>query len=155
MKLVSLSLISLLFVAPTWAQDHHASHENLAEHHSTDHGDHVDHADHEHHTNHAEDALIHTQLTHTPEIHQALEAGGDAVVVSVLGVVCDFCATAMDKTFSKREEIAAVYVDLDHKTLNLVFNPDQSIDEDSIRKLVKKAGYRAAELTFIPSMNLN
>ena len=51
-------------------------------------------------------------ITQTDDVAAAL-AGGAPVVVGVLGVVCDFCATAMNKTFGKRDEVAAVYVDLD------------------------------------------
>ena len=61
-------------------------------------------------------------ITHTNEISAALANGGAPVVVDVLGVVCDFCATAMNKIFSKRDEVAAIYVDLDKKTLSLVIN---------------------------------
>jgi len=48
----------------------------------------------------------------------------------------------MNKTFGKRDDVAAVYVDLDAKTLNLVMSPGASMDDDTLRKLVKKAGYK-------------
>ena len=83
-------------------------------------------------------------LMRNDEINTALEAGGQPVVADVLGVVCDFCAKAMNKTFGKRDEVAAVYVDLDTKTLNLVFKPDATMADDEIEKLVKKAGYKIA-----------
>ena len=35
-----------------------------------------------------------------------------------------------------------VYVDLDAKTLNLVMIPGASMDDETLRKLVKKAGYK-------------
>lgn len=84
------------------------------------------------------------RLTITPEIEAALADGGTAVVADVLGVVCDFCAVAMNKIFGKQEEVAAVYVDLDTKALNLVFKPGAYLDDDAIAALAVQAGYRIA-----------
>ena len=66
--------------------------------------------------------------------------------VDVLGVVCDFCATAMNKIFSKRDEVAAIYVDLDKKTLSLVINDGSDLSDKQIEKLAKQAGYRIAAI---------
>ena len=84
--------------------------------------------------------------TQTHEVTAALVAGGAPVVVDVLGVVCDFCATAMNKTFGKRDEVAAVYVDLDKKTLSLVIGEGAALSDKQIEKLAKKAGYRIAAI---------
>ncbi len=117
--------------------------------HATDHHENQEAHDHETHEleDHSRDASVSgAALQVTPEIEAALQAGGEPVVVEVLGVVCDFCAKAMNKTFGRREEVAAVYVDLDSKTLNLVFKPSMTLADDVIQSLVKKAGYRAAAI---------
>jgi hypothetical protein len=67
-------------------------------------------------------------------------------VADVLGVVCDFCALAMNKIFSKREEVAAIYVDLDTKALSLVLVPSASLSDDTIADLAVQAGYRVADI---------
>ena len=85
-------------------------------------------------------------ITHTDEISAALANGGAPVVVDVLGVVCDFCATAMNKIFGKRDEVAALYVDLDKKTLSLVINDGSDLSDKQIEKLAKQAGYRIAAI---------
>lgn len=85
-------------------------------------------------------------ITHTEEISAALADGGAPVVVDVLGVVCDFCATAMNKVFSKRNEVAAIYVDLDKKTLSLVINDGSDLSDKQIERLAKQAGYRIAAI---------
>lgn len=85
-------------------------------------------------------------ITKTDEILAALEAGGEPIVVDILGVVCDFCAKAMNKTFGKREEVAATYVDLDTKAMSLVLVPGTVLDDETIDKLVEKAGYRASAI---------
>lgn len=85
-------------------------------------------------------------ITHTDQISAALANGGAPVVVDVLGVVCDFCATAMNKIFGKRDEVAALYVDLDKKTLSLVINDGSDLSDKQIEKLAKQAGYRIAAI---------
>ena len=90
----------------------------------------------------ASEADVSLQLANTPELAQALAQGGEPIVAKVLGAVCDFCAKAMNKTFGKRDDVAAVYVDLDAKTLNLVMVPGASMDDAALSKLVKKAGYK-------------
>jgi len=113
-----------------------------------DHGAEHDHgANHEHGSrDHGAMAMNAATITHTDEISAALANGGAPVVVDVLGVVCDFCATAMNKIFSKRDEVAAIYVDLDKKTLSLVINDGSDLSDKQIEKLAKQAGYRIAAI---------
>jgi|GEM_PF-4012203 len=91
-------------------------------------------------------------LADTPDIATALSAGGEPIVAKVLGAVCDFCATAMNKMFGRYDDVAAVYVDLDAKTLNLVLAPGATMDDDRIRKLVKKAGYKVDSIARSPDL---
>ena len=126
------------------AQEHH-DHENHAtpevhEHSDRDNdGSDSDPASHAGHS--ASDGPT---LTRTQDIDSALAEGGEPIVADVLGVVCDFCALAMNKIFSKREEIAAIYVDLDTKALNLVLVPGASMSDQTITALAVTAGYRIA-----------
>ena len=122
------------------------NHADGAEH---DDGANHEHESHEHHAmthDHGNLPMNAATITHTNEISAALANGGAPVVVDVLGVVCDFCATAMDKVFSKRDEVAAIYVDLDKKTLNLVINDGSDLSDKQIEKLAKQAGYRIAAI---------
>ncbi|MEM1379521.1 MAG: heavy-metal-associated domain-containing protein [Pseudomonadota bacterium] len=137
MKRIFLLTASLLLISPAWAQDHHGT-----DHHDHDHDHQHEHQHEGHGEEHAETQTTHVRLTRTQEINAALDAGGEPVVAEVLGVVCDFCAKAMNKTFGKRDEVAAVYVDLDTKALNLVFQPSQTLSDEIIGKLVEKAGYK-------------
>jgi len=138
----------LAISAPAFAQDHtghgsaykgeHAGHDHKAE-------------DHTGHDMTMTDSTL--MLVGQPELVAALAAGGEPIVAKVLGAVCDFCAKAMNKTFGKRDDVAAVYVDLDSKTLNLVMKPGKTMTDEALRKAVKKSGYkvdkivRGAELT--------
>lgn len=113
--------------------------------HSMDHGD--DHAGHDHAADpHEGNDMMATDgvltLANQPELMAALAAGGEPIVAKVLGAVCDFCAKAMNKTFGKRDDVAAVYVDLDSKTLNLVLKPGAEMTDETVREVVKKSGYK-------------
>ena len=114
-----------------------------------DHGAEHDHGSHDHNSmahEHGDMVMNTATITHTDEISAALANGGAPVVVDVLGVVCDFCATAMNKIFGKRDEVAALYVDLDKKTLSLVINDGSDLSDKQIEKLAKQAGYRIAAI---------
>ena len=115
-----------------------------------------DHAGHDHkadpHAGHdmgeMDSALM---LADQPELAAALAAGGEPIVAKVLGAVCDFCAKAMNKTFGKRDDVAAVYVDLDSKTLNLVMKPGATMTDKALRKTVKKSGYKVDSIARGPA----
>jgi hypothetical protein len=141
-----LMTTALCFCLPAAAQDNH------------DHMDHATHDIHEHHDHDSQEAdSSHTShdghnatsgpaLTRTEDIESALAQGGEPIVADVLGVVCDFCALAMNKIFSKREEVAAMYVDLDTKALSLVLVPGTSMTDQTIADLAVQAGYRIADV---------
>ena len=119
-------------------------------HADMNHGDMAhDHTSHDHQSaghDHESANSTAASITRTQEISDALEQGGNPVVVDVLGVVCDFCAVAMNKVFGKRDEVAAVYVDLDKKTLSLVVNKGAALTDKDIEQLAMKAGYRIAAI---------
>jgi hypothetical protein len=141
-----LMTTALCFCLPAAAQDNH------------DHMDHATHDIHEHHDHDSQEAdSSHAShdghkatsgpaLTRTEDIESALAQGGEPIVADVLGVVCDFCALAMNKIFSKREEVAAMYVDLDTKALSLVLVPGTSMTDQTIADLAVQAGYRIADV---------
>ena len=141
----NIAMITALgFCLPASAQEHHA-HDNHAKHDMNDQHDHEEaNSSRASHSGHA--ACDGPILTHTKEIESALADGGEPIVADVLGVVCDFCALAMNKIFSKREEVTAIYVDLDTKALSLVLAPGASMSDQIIADLAVEAGYRIAEV---------
>tara|TARA_Y100000385_G_scaffold1117_1_gene1200 strand:- start:84 stop:581 length:498 start_codon:yes stop_codon:yes gene_type:complete len=151
--LFAAALLSFLLSQTLAAQEHgHRSHAGSGTTHQ-DHLTHSDHADHADHADHHNDESkagadtsnsTHPVMTHTDAISDALAEGGEPIVADVLGVVCDFCALAMNKIFGQREEIAAVYVDLDTKALNLVLIPGATLSDETIAELAVQAGYRVA-----------
>ena len=132
---------ALCFCLPSAAQPQHDN-ANHATHDMHDHEE----ASSSHAANNGHGASDGPVLTRTEDIESALADGGEPIVADVLGVVCDFCALAMNKIFSKREEVAAIYVDLDTKALNLVLVPGASMSDQTITDLAVQAGYRIAEV---------
>jgi copper chaperone CopZ len=68
------------------------------------------------------------------------------VVVSVNGLVCDFCAQAIDRSFRRRAEVNDVRVDLTAKLVSIDFRPNQNLDDDIIRTIVTRAGYTVTDV---------
>lgn len=68
------------------------------------------------------------------------------VVVSVNGLVCDFCAQAIDRSFRRRPEVNAVRVDLTEKLVSIDFRPNQTLDDATIRDIITRAGYTVTDV---------
>ena len=73
-------------------------------------------------------------------------ATSQSVTVNVSGLVCDFCARAIEKVFGKQESIETVIVDLDAKTIVLNFKDKQNMDDTKITELVTNAGYKVVSI---------
>ncbi len=101
-----------------------------------------DHGDH-HHDGHAAQPAA---APLTDDIRAALDAGGSLVTAEVNGMVCDFCATAMTRTFGRRDEVAAVHVDLDSKVLQVVLKAGESMSDEAITDLVTRSGYETTSI---------
>ena len=158
MKALLVTAVSLLAL-PAFAQtsdhhemsDSHTDHEHSHDHAGMDHAD-MDHGSMDHGSMSEAGSASALTLADQPELIAAVENGGTPVVATVLGAVCDFCATAMNKTFGKRDEVEAVYVDLDDKTLNLVLKAGAEMDDETLTSLVKKAGYKIDTIDRTPAL---
>lgn len=102
------------------------------------------------HAAHHGDDHAHEGETLQPTLHADIEAalsqGGSLAVAEVNGMVCDFCATAMTRTFGRRDEVAAVHVDLDTKTLQLVIREGAQMSDETIEDLVTRSGYETVAI---------
>jgi copper chaperone CopZ len=88
-------------------------------------------------TAHAQPQTTRTQRT-APVVADA--------VVSVNGLVCDFCAQAIEKSFRRQAAVNAVHVDLTAKLVSIDFKPDASLDDAAIRRIVTNAGYTVVSI---------
>ena len=75
--------------------------------------------------------------------------GHKVAVVSVKGMVCDFCARGIQKTFYKRNEIKKVDVDLDKGKVLLAFTSSATIDFEEIKKTIQSNGQTAVDMEII------
>ena len=77
--------------------------------------------------------------TKPAQAEQAVQSGD--VHVSVNGLVCDFCARALEKVFGKEEAVKAIDVNLDTKIITVNFNQGQTLSDEKLTQLITDAGY--------------
>jgi copper chaperone CopZ len=63
------------------------------------------------------------------------------LVMTVDGLVCDFCARSIEKMMGKRKEVSGVAVDLDKGLVSLGLRPGQDIPDATLKKVMLDAGY--------------
>lgn len=71
----------------------------------------------------------------------ALAAEQCDVEVKVNGMVCDFCARALEKVFGEREEVQDIKVDLDNSSIHIVMEEGETLDDATLRQLITDSGY--------------
>ena len=70
-------------------------------------------------------------------------------VVSVTGMVCDFCARGIEKTFKKDKSVLAVDVDLAKGKVLVAFEKSREIDFDEIKNKILINGQNATDLEIL------
>ena len=70
----------------------------------------------------------------------------NSVNVDVNGMVCDFCARALEKVFSEKQEVAAIDVDLENGKISINFNDGANLVDSTIQKLVTNSGYDVVKI---------
>ncbi len=66
--------------------------------------------------------------------------------VQVNGLVCDFCARALEKVFGREKAVESIKVDLNSKHIVLNLKPNQQIAESRIKKLITDSGYHFVKM---------
>lgn len=83
---------------------------------------------------------------HTAE---AVAHNGPVVHVTVNGLVCDFCARALEKVFRKQEPVSDIKVDLDSKIITINLKKGQMMDDKTITDLVIDSGYNVKDIKHV------
>ena len=65
----------------------------------------------------------------------------ETAFVDVKGLVCDFCARALEKVFGKQDAVEDINVNLDTKRITINFKDGQSLPDETIKSLIMDAGY--------------
>ena len=73
---------------------------------------------------------------------------GIVVQLTVDGLVCNFCASNITKTFTKLPEVSAVYVNLAAKAVLLQLKEGQKLPEDQTKQIVTDAGFNLRAITY-------
>lgn len=76
----------------------------------------------------------------------ALDLNSGDAKVAVNGLVCDFCARALEKVFGKQEAVNAIDVNLDTKIISVSFNDGQTLDDEALTGLITDAGYNVESI---------
>ena len=63
------------------------------------------------------------------------------IKIHVKGMVCDFCARSVEKTFSSTKVVESVNVDLDLGVIELKLKEGKTLSDEKIKKLIKANGY--------------
>lgn len=90
-------------------------------------------------------------------LDSASRVGGELIVVDIENIGCAYCASAIERAFSARSEIAAAYLNTRAGTLSIVAMADQEIGDRTIRRIVKRRGYGVTNIhrTEIPLSSQN
>lgn len=97
----------------------------------------------EHHE--AGEGMKHDHATMENMDHEAFDCK-NAINVSVNGMVCDFCARALEKVFGEREEVAGINIDLDKSLVQIHMKDGQTIADEDVTKLITDSGYDVASI---------
>lgn len=97
--------------------------------------------------NHAE-GHNHSDMTEADmqKTTSGIEDSDHTIIAQINGLVCDFCARALEKVFGKRDEVTGIDVNLDTKLVTIGFKKGADIDDATITKLITDAGYNVVEI---------
>ena len=70
------------------------------------------------------------------------------IYAGVNGLVCDFCARALEKTFGKEEAVESINVDLDEKMITIHLNEGHTLDNKTVMQLITDAGYDVRDIRY-------
>lgn len=73
-------------------------------------------------------------------------ASAKQIDVKVNGLVCDFCARALEKVFGKRDDVSDIKVDLDKGVVVIQTIDDKDIDDATLTELINDSGYNVTSI---------
>lgn len=76
-----------------------------------------------------------------------IDPDGEKINVNVFGLVCDFCAQAIEKVFMKRQEVSGIKVDLSGGLITIFTKKDNVLDDATLSKLIVDAGYNVDSIS--------
>jgi copper chaperone CopZ len=105
------------------------------------------HAHHNHdshnHEHHAE-SLTDGELSSIAGVEGAVCK--NLIDVKVNGLVCDFCARALEKVFSKQPAVAGIDVNLDKGHVSIALQDGGQMDDSTLGELITDSGYNVVDI---------
>jgi len=77
---------------------------------------------------------------------RAAATKGEFVTARVNGLVCDFCAQAIQKVFSREAAVASVNVNLGGGVVEIEMKNGQTMDDAAITRLIRNSGYAIVKI---------
>jgi copper chaperone CopZ len=117
---------------------------------------HTDHSNHSAH--HSHEGQLHTQLVDGAEIKLDAErfdkfvadqSGSQIAVISVSGMVCDFCARGIEKTFQKDTGFRKIDVDLANGKVLLAYAATKKIVKKDIEQKILSNGQTVTDIQIL------
>ena len=81
------------------------------------------------------------EITDTADIISSGIKSNNLINVATIGMVCDFCAQAIEKVFMTRKEVQGIKIDLNNQNVVLFLKDNFNLDDNTILKLFEDAGY--------------
>ena len=78
-----------------------------------------------------------------------LANGEQVAVVNVNGMVCDFCARGIEKTFMKSANVKKVDVDLEVGKVLIAYSSDTKISFEDIKEMITANGQTAVDMKVV------
>ena len=75
-----------------------------------------------------------------------VDPNGEVVTVKAFGLVCDFCANAIEKVFMRQDQVSGIDVSLEQHQILIALKEGQQLDDTEITKLVTDSGYNVKEI---------
>ena len=128
----------------------HEGHMNHEEH--MDHEGHMDHQHHSHKDHASERMIDGKDLQVDPDRFNKFTknlSSCNVAVVSVTGMVCDFCARGIEKTFKKDKSVLAIDVDLAKGKVLVAYKKSRAINFDEIKNKILINGQNATDLEIL------
>lgn len=75
-----------------------------------------------------------------------LDPNGEVVEVKAYGLVCDFCANAIEKVFMRKDEVSGIDVSLEKHQILIALKEGKELNDEEITKLVTDSGYNVKEI---------
>tara|TARA_B100000989_G_scaffold288512_1_gene259306 strand:+ start:3185 stop:3481 length:297 start_codon:yes stop_codon:yes gene_type:complete len=69
-----------------------------------------------------------------------------SIFISVNGLVCDFCAVSIEKTFNKKQAVESLNINLDKMLITIHLKDGFDLENDMIIDLINKSGYNVIDI---------